>query len=207
MDFSITLIIIIVTSAISVSAFSKPELMYRYQFNPYMVVNRKEWYRFFTHGFLHADWMHLIINMLVLYFFGSVVEKYFILAFGPVKGIVLFVILYASSLVAASVTTFEKHKQNHYYNAVGASGAVSAILFSSIVFNPWMKIYLYGIIGLPGIAWALIYVGYCVYMGKKGQDNINHEAHLWGAIFGFVFTIAFKPSLFLHFIDQLKGFQ
>lgn len=207
MDFSITLIIIIVTAAISISAFSKSELMYRYQFNPYMVAHRKEWYRFFTHGFLHADWLHLIINMLVLYFFGSVVENYFTHIFGVFKGSVFFILLYASSLVAASITTFEKHKNNHYYNAVGASGAVSAILFSSVVFNPWMKIYLYGIIGLPGIVWAFIYVGYSFYMGRKAQDNINHEAHLWGAIFGFVFTILIKPSIFLHFIDQLLSFS
>ena len=206
MEFSITLLIIVFTAITSISAFSKPELAYRYQFNPYQVAHRKEWYRFFSHALIHADWMHLIINMLVLYFFGSVVEDYYVYIFGPIKGLVFFVLLYVSALVASSVTTFEKYRNAPHYNAVGASGAVSAVLFASVIFNPWMKIYLYGIIGLPGIAWALIYIIYSVYMGKKGGDNINHDAHLWGAIYGFVFTILLKPAIFTSFINKLLDF-
>jgi len=206
MEFSITLLIIVFTALVSISAFSKPELVYKYQFNPYQVAHRKQWYRFFSHALVHGDWMHLIINMLVLYFFGSAVEKYYVFYFGPIKGLIFFILLYATALVAASLTTFEKYRDQPHYNAVGASGAVSAMLFASVAFNPWMKIYLYGIIGLPGIIWALIYVAYSYYMGKKGQDNINHEAHLWGAVFGFVFTMLLKPSLFMIFIDKLKDF-
>lgn len=206
MEFSVTLLIIVFTALVSISAFSKPELIFKYQFNPYQVAHRKQWYRFFSHALVHGDWMHLIINMLVLYFFGSAVEKYYVFYFGPIKGLIFFILLYATALVAASLTTFEKYRDQPHYNAVGASGAVSALLFASVAFNPWMKIYLYGIIGLPGIIWALIYVAYSYYMGKKGQDNINHEAHLWGGVFGFVFTMLLKPSLFMIFIDKLKDF-
>jgi membrane associated rhomboid family serine protease len=171
-----------------------------------MIHHRNQWYRFLSHAFLHADWSHLIVNMLVLYFFGLNVETNLRFFFSGYSTI-LFLILYFGGIVAASATTYFKHKDDYSYNSVGASGAVSALLFSSVVFDPWNKIYLYGIIGLPGIVWAVIYVGYSYYMGQKQNDNINHDAHLWGGVFGLVFSLIIDFDIATRFFDLLSNPQ
>ncbi|HET6243437.1 MAG TPA: rhomboid family intramembrane serine protease [Bacteroidia bacterium] len=200
-----TLIIIIITALVSIIAFQKHDIMYKYQFNPYFVKNNNEWIRFFSHALLHADWMHLIFNMLVLYFFGSVVESYFDLYFGD-KGILYFLLLYIGGIIFAVLPTYRKHQNDIYYNSVGASGAVSAVLFSSVLLDPVRDLCLYGVLCFPGIIWALIYLGYSFYMGRRGKDNINHDAHFWGAIFGIVFTIAIRPSFAVEFLDKIANF-
>lgn len=200
---SLTLIIIVITSAISIAAFQNVQLMARFQFNAYQIHHRKQWYRFITHAFLHADWTHLIVNMLVLFFFGRVVEYYLSLYNGELMP-VLFLSLYLGGIVMAVIATYLKEKDNPHYNSVGASGAVSALLFSSVVFDPWNKIYLYGIIGLPGIVWALIYAVYSYVMGKRSQDNINHEAHLYGALFGLFFTLILDSRISQEFFYLLS---
>ena len=200
-----TNIIVIITVVLSVIAFSSSELMHRLIFNPYMITERKQWYRFITSGFIHADWMHLIVNMLVLWSFGNVVERYYITIFEE-KGLFYFILLYLGGIVISITPSFKRHQHNAGYNALGASGAVAAVLFAAILFQPLQKIYLYGIIGLPGILLGVAYLVYSYYMDKKGGDFINHDAHLWGAVFGIIFTIALKPSIFLHFIDQLTSF-
>ncbi|MEX1188752.1 MAG: rhomboid family intramembrane serine protease [Bacteroidia bacterium] len=202
---SLTLIIILVTAAFSILAFSRTELMARYQFNAYMIHHRKQYYRFITHAFLHADWLHLIINMLVLYSFGQFVEGNLRYYFGGLSP-VLYLILYFGAVILSSLTTYKKHKDDHWYNAVGASGAVSAVMFSRVVFGPFMMIYLYGIIPLPALIWAALYVGYSVYAGRKANDNINHDAHLWGGLFGMVFTLVLSPDIASRFLDQLTGY-
>lgn len=198
----ITLPIILITAVFSIAAFSRPELMARYQFNPYMVAHRKQWYRFVTHAFLHADWLHLIINMLVLYSFGKGVEWNFYRFFGE-AAVWVYGGLYMGAILAASVTTYRKNRENHWYNAVGASGAVSAVLFSYVVFDPFGTILLYGILPLPAIVWALLYIFYSAYMGRRGGDNINHDAHLWGGFFGMVYTLAINPAIARSFIEQI----
>lgn len=202
--FSLTLIIIVITAAFSIMAFNRAELMARYQFNAYMIYHRKQYYRFITHAFLHADWMHLIINMLVLYSFGQFVEGNLHYYFGSISP-ALYLILYFGAVILSSISTFRKHKDDHWYNAVGASGAVSAVMFSSVVFGPFMMIYLYGIIPLPALLWAALYVGYSVYAGSKANDNINHDAHLWGGLFGMIFTLVLSPDIASRFLDQLLG--
>jgi membrane associated rhomboid family serine protease len=202
--FSLTLIIIVITAAFSIMAFNRAELMARYQFNAYMIYHRKQYYRFITHAFLHADWMHLIINMLVLYSFGQFVENNLRYYFGSISP-ALYLILYFGAVILSSISTFRKHKDDHWYNAVGASGAVSAVMFSSVVFGPFMMIYLYGIIPLPALLWAALYVGYSVYAGSKANDNINHDAHLWGGLFGMIFTLVLSPDIASRFLDQLLG--
>lgn len=203
---SITNIIVFITVLLSIAAFYRHELMQRLIFNPYMITEYRQWYRFVTSGFIHSDWIHLLVNMLVLWSFGNVVEKYFVAIFEE-KGIFYYVLLYLGGLIISITPSYKKHKHNAGYNALGASGAVAAVLFSAILFRPLDKIYLYGIIGLPGIFLGVAYLAYSYYMDKKGGDNINHDAHLWGAVFGIVFTIAMKPSIFLHFLDQLTTFQ
>ena len=198
----LTLPIILVTSIISILTFNRSELMARYQFNAYMIKHRNQWYRFITHAFLHADWMHLIVNMLVLYSFGQFVEMNLAFHFRDISPII-YLVLYFGAVIISSISTFQKHKDDHWYNAVGASGAVSAVMFSSVVFGPFMKIYLYGILPLPAILWAALYVAYSMYMGNRQSDNINHDAHLWGGFYGMIFTLILIPSAAQDFIQNI----
>lgn len=196
-----TFIYIIITSIVSILAFNRREIFYKLQLNPYQVYHRKQYYRLLSHGALHADWMHLIINMIVLYSFGSSVEREFAKYFD--YPILIFTAYYLLAIIIASILSVFKHKDNHYYNAVGASGAVSAIVFTSIFFNPWHKIYFYGIIGLPGIILGVLYLAYSYYMTKQSKDNVNHDAHFIGAIFGFVFPLILDYRLIHVFIENI----
>ena len=197
-----TLLIIIVTVIISLLGFSKGELTSKLIFDPYAIKHHNEWWRFITGGLLHADFFHLFINMFVLYSFGQAVEYYYGMAFGS-KATIMYLTLYISGIFAANVSTYYKQQNNALYRSLGASGAVSAIVFTTILFNPYSKIYLYGIIGLPGILMGVAYLIYTYYMSKKDADHINHDAHLYGAVYGILFTIVFKPTLLLFFMKQL----
>jgi len=204
-----TILLIIITSIISVLGFGNPGLFDKLQLNPYQVYHKKEWYRIVSHGFLHADWVHLIINMLVLFSFGSSVERIFksLALEGIIKSPVLsYVILYFASMIMATVTTVKKHKDNIWYNSVGASGAVSAIVFTNIFFQPMASVYFYAIIPIPGIIFGVLYLAYSHYMSKRGGDHINHDAHFIGAVFGFVFPLFLDHNLIYVFIDQLTNF-
>ena len=197
-----TYIIIGITLLFSILALSNEQLMRKWIFNPYLVNHQKQWYRFFSSGFIHADWMHLFVNMFVLYSFGQVVESYYGEVFQE-KGGYYFVLLYLGGLLISSGPTYAKNKDNAWYNSLGASGAVSGILFAAILFNPWQKIYFWGIIGIPGILLGPLYLFYEWRSGQKGGDHINHDAHFWGAIFGVVFTIILKPAIAIHFFNAL----
>ena len=199
---SITLLIIIITLAVSIPAFKNQQLFYRLDFSPYAVENNKEWYRFITHAFLHADWMHLILNMLVLFFFGDATQSYFE-AYAGAKGIFYFILLYVGGIAFAVLPTYKKHKNNPNYHSGGASGAVSAVLFSSVIFSPGTSICLWGVLCLPGIIWAVIYLIYSYSQAKKGGDYINHDAHFWGAVYGIVFTFLSIPQSITSFFDQI----
>ena len=204
----ITIIIIIVTCLISITAFGKSELMYKLQLNPYQVIHRKQWYRLLSHGFLHADWVHLLVNMFVLYVIGTAVENFLkeLQASGVIKyPNINYLLLYFGGIILATLTTLKKHKDNHWYNSVGASGAVSAIIFTYIFFAPLKKLYLYGIIGIPGILFGIFYLIYSHYMSRKGKDNINHDAHFIGAVFGFIFPVIMNFRLISYFFDQIMN--
>jgi membrane associated rhomboid family serine protease len=198
----ITWIIIGVTAAVSFIAFQNHELMHKLQFNAAQVVHRKQYYRLVSHAFVHANWPHLIVNMLVLFFFGRNIEYYFSMFFGA-KGSLYFVILYLGGILASNLWSLIKHQNNYYYNAVGASGAVSAVLFAFIFFDPWEKLYFFGILPIPGIVFGVGYLVYSYQMGKRKTDNVAHDAHFLGAVFGFILPVIFQPDLFGRFIDQL----
>lgn len=197
-----TLLIIIITVAISLACFNNSTLNRKLILNPFVVMQRKEWFRLFTSGFQHADYLHLFINMFVLYSFGQAVEMYYALTFGS-AGRFLYILLYLTAIAASNLPSVYKEQHNPAFHSLGASGAVSAVVFTSILFNPYNKIYLYGLIGLPGILLGLVYLAYSWYAGKQKQDNINHDAHFWGAIYGIAFTICFKPKVLLFFFKQL----
>ncbi len=197
---SITLVIIIITALLSLTAFYKQGEMEKMLFWPAMIKERKQYYRFLTSGFIHADWMHLIFNMITLYYFGRIVEQVFRinLGFG------YYIALYLLAMIAADLPTYFKYKDNYQYRALGASGAVSGVLFASILYAPWAKIYILFIpIGIPAFIFGVLYLIFCVYMNKRGGDNINHNAHFWGAVFGIVFTIVVLPEIIPHFINSL----
>ncbi len=200
----VTVIIIAATCLLSILCFTGALNSNKLMFNAYGVWYRKEWYRLFTYGVVHGGWGHLLFNMLTLFFFGGVVEQYFALAFGNVAGVVLYVLLYVSAIAVSSLWDLFKFRNNYNYNAVGASGAVSAILFASILFEPKMGIYIYLIpIPVPGYIFAPLYLLYCWYMAKQNRDNIGHSAHFWGAVYGLVFPLACRPDIFQHFLAQL----
>ncbi len=197
----ITLIIIAVTVLFSIAAFNRQELFYRYNFNPYQIVRRKQWYRLFSHALLHAGWEHLFVNMFVLYSFGNAMEKYFAYYFGH-NVLLLYLGLYIGGIIASSIKTLVKQKDNYNYSAVGASGAVSAVVFASIFFAPLNMIYFFAIIPIPGILFGILYLWYSSYMSKRNVDNVGHEAHFWGAVFGFVYPMLLNPSLINNFIHR-----
>ena len=199
-----TIIIIVLTSLVSLLCFSGKINANKLLFHAYSVWHRKEWYRMLTYGMVHGGWGHLFFNMLTLFFFGRVVEQYFQLAFGSTLGLVLYVVLYVSALAVSTVWDLVKYRDNWNYSAVGASGAVSAILFASILFEPKMGIYIYLIpIPVPGYIFAPLYLLYCWYMARRNQDNIGHSAHFWGAVYGLVFPLVCRPDIFRHFLSQL----
>ncbi len=204
----ITYLIIGITSLVSVLAFSNRELLGKLLFNAHAVYANHEWYRLFSHGLVHADFTHLLFNMLVLYSFGSNLENYYFTQyFGAHAGLV-FGLLYVTALPAANLYSYYKHKQDFSYNALGASGAVSAILFSSILISPLSSLYLMFIpVPIPSFIFGFCYLAYSWYMGKKGRDNVGHDAHFWGAVYGIVFTLVLKKELFMHFIHQVLSFS
>ena len=199
----ITVIIIAITTIVSIMAFKQPGLMDKLKFNAYLVWRKKEYYRLIMHGFVHANWEHLIINMIVLLSFGRVVENYFRYEFGQS---IYYSALYFGGMIVSNIYALVKHKDDYYYNAVGASGAVSAVLFASIFFTPWEKVYFFGILPVPGIVFAILYLAYSYYMSRKSQDNVAHDAHFLGAVFGFIFPAILDFSLVEKFVNQLLSF-
>lgn len=201
---NISIIIIIAISLVSIAGFSQPELIYRYQFNAWQIKHRKEYIRLISHGFFHGSWGHLLINMFVLWSFGRAVIHYFRISL-PGNSNLMFLLFFFTALVASSLYSLAKEKDNYNYNAIGASGAVSAVVFASILYNPYGIIYLY-FIPMPGI---LLGVGYLIYsriMSQRNQDNIGHDAHFWGAVYGFIFPLLFNPGLIQHFFSELLTF-
>ncbi|MBS1782033.1 MAG: rhomboid family intramembrane serine protease [Bacteroidetes bacterium] len=196
---SYTLIIVIVTVLISLAAFNNEELYQKSILWPRRMDNLKEYYRLLSSGFIHADYMHLIFNMLALFLFGRNVE-FFYTASGMERSLLL--IMYLTGIVAASLPSFMRHRNDVYYRSLGASGGVSAVLFSFVYFAPWQTIYVF-FIPIPGVIAAVAYVVYSAYMSKQRQDNVNHDAHLWGGLYGFVFTLLFAPDHGINFFSQL----
>ncbi len=201
----ITYIIIGFTSLISFLAFNNQELFVKMKHWPYQEARDGEYYRWLTSGFLHADFMHLLFNMLTLFFFGPYVESWFASMF-PRLGTTLFLIFYLVSIVAASVGTFYKFRNTSSFASIGASGAVAAVLFACIALNPTIGIrFILLPIPIPGFIFGVLYLWYSSYAANKGEDNIDHTAHFFGAVFGFFFPLLLQPSLFPSFFEQIVG--
>ena len=197
-----TIILIAITVAVSYAAFKSPRLMDQLQFNASKIYYRKEYHRLITHAFVHANWEHLFVNMIVLFSFGLAIERYFEFNFGRLHTM-YYIFLYVGGILVSNIYALFKHHKNYFYNSVGASGAVSAVLFAAIFFDPWNMIYFFGILPIPGIVFAVLYLIYSYQMSKKQKDNVAHDAHFLGALYGFVFPVLLNPRLLELFIDKL----
>jgi membrane associated rhomboid family serine protease len=199
------LIIIISTSVVSIYAFTNMALFDRLKFNAYVIKRENQWWRFFSYGILHAGWGHLLINMFVLFSFGrTVIEGYEIL-FGA-KGYLYFILLYVGGIIFSILIDYGKHKEDPYYNAVGASGAVSAVVFANIILFPSGSLYLFPVpFPIPSIIFGILYLVYSAYMARRAKDNIGHNAHFWGSVYGIILTLALKPKLAILFWEQISS--
>ena len=197
---SYTVIIVVITSLISFVAFNNIKLMDTLIFWPPAVSMRHQYWRFITCGLIHADFMHLLFNMFTLYFFGRGLEMLYMGDLGLKQ--YYFLILYILALIFSNIPTYLKRKDDYNYRSLGASGAVCAVVFASILIRPWARIILYGI-PMPALIYAVLFMVYSVYMAKRGGDNVNHDAHIWGAIFGIIFTVVVDHESLSSFISAL----
>ncbi|MFL0162258.1 rhomboid family intramembrane serine protease [Aquirufa salirivi] len=204
MGDSISFIIIVITVLVSLLCWQKPALMDRMTMNPFKINRRKEYWRFITSGFIHADFTHLFFNLFSFFFFGLQLENIFTILF-PESGQILFVIFYLTAIVAADLPTYFKQSKNPHFNSLGASGAVSAVIFAGILFFPTEKIYLFGILGIPGFIYAGLFTWYSIAMDRRGRDYVNHSAHLYGGLYGLVFVTFLYPKVWLTFVEQVKA--
>ncbi len=203
----ISILIIIFTVLVSYTSFNNRQQFEKLKHYPYNEFRTKEYFRLLSAGFVHGDYIHLAINMFVLYSFGSIIEKVFTMDqfYGPVMGRIVFLGMYLLNIVAASIPTFYKHRHNPRFASVGASGAVSGLVFIYVVIFPYDQISLLILpfIGFPAILLGVGYLIYSSYAAKKSNDNIDHVAHFYGALFGIAFLWATKPNMINHFFRTL----
>jgi membrane associated rhomboid family serine protease len=215
-DHPITIVFVLVTALVSWQAFSKTELFERWLFSPYLVKHNKEYQRVFTHALIHANWPHLLFNMIAFYSFGRNLEIVFrnegvfrsifpgsIHYWGATAGILIFVVLYVGGIAFATIPAFRKHGNDSNYRAVGASGGVSAVMMASAVLFPTSEIYFFMALPMPAFVWAIVFLFLEDYLSKRGGTNIAHDAHIWGAIFGVAFVALINPKFIPLFFDQV----
>jgi membrane associated rhomboid family serine protease len=199
------LIILIATVAVSVLSFNQRELYAKLLFSPYEIQRKNQWYRFFTYGFVHADFIHLFVNMWVLYIFGEAVEFSFLFLFAK-KGLLYFGLLYVGGLLFSTIYAYGKHRNNYLYSAVGASGAVSSVVFAYIMMNPLADLRLFIIpFDIPAFVFGLLYLIYSWFMAHRGKDNIGHDAHLFGALYGIAFIVLVYPEALKMFMSIISN--
>jgi len=198
----LTLLLIGITALISLYAFKNTHTYYRFMMNPYSIRHRKQYDRFLSSGFIHNGYMHLIFNMFTLYFFGQWVEYSLLDAHGQM-GWVYFLLIYLGGIVVSDIPTYQRYKDAPHYNSLGASGGVSAIVFVSILYEPLANICLYAVFCFPAFLVGGVYVIYSYVYSKESADNINHSAHLIGALYGFVVAASIRPTALLEFITQI----
>jgi len=199
--FNITISIIFLTTVISLAGFRYGKVVDELIFWPPAINKQHQYYRFITCGLIHADYMHLIFNMVTLYFFGTIMESMYQRELGLPN--YYYLALYIGALIVSNIPTYLKHRNDYDYRSLGASGAVSAVLLAFILMSPWQRIIVL-VFPVPAIVYGAIFLVYSVYMSKRGGDHVNHDAHFYGALFGILFTIAARPIVLDIFINEFK---
>jgi membrane associated rhomboid family serine protease len=207
MNLSITVILIIITCLTSFYGINNATFMERWMFIPYRMKRDKQWDRFITSGFIHKDYMHLLFNIFTFYFFGGVVEQVLAYTFGVTIGGVVYVGFYLLAIIISDIPTYLKNQDYSYYRALGASGGTAATVFASIIILPLSDICLFGILCLPGFILGVLFLLYSYFKGKNQDDAINHDAHMYGAVFGVAFILIVSPSSATTFIDQVLSYR
>ena len=200
---NLTLIIVAVSCGISLLCFSNAALFNGLKHHPYIEQNRGQYYRWLTSGFVHGDFIHLFVNMFVLYEFGRTVENYFVQHFGSTGGSLLFAFSYLLIVVMANIPTYFRHHKHYHFASVGASGGVSGIIFIFILLHPWAMLGLFAIIPIPAIIFGVLYLWYSTWASRKQNDMIDHEAHFYGAIAGILVAVVSRPEILSEFINNL----
>ena len=196
----VTLALIAVTCIVSVSAFGNPRLLEALVLWPPAISRRHQYWRLLSYGLVHADGSHLLFNMLTLFFFGRAMEGLYAQYLGPFG----FALFYAGGLLVSILPSWWMHRRDPNYRSLGASGAVSAVLFAFILLQPWAMIFVF-FLPLPAILYAVAYIAYSIWMDHTGgRDRVNHSAHMWGAAYGVLFTVFMEPRVVLAFVDQLQ---
>ncbi len=203
MDISITLLIILFTGLVSYQGFSRYDIIDRLKHFPVRESGSGEYYRMLTSGFVHADWTHLLVNMFVLYSFGNYIESYIVSEFGNVQGRIIYLILYLLNIVLANIPTLLRHKLNQGFSSIGASGAVSGIIFIFILLQPWSILYLFFIIPVPAIIAGVGYLIYSSWAARQGHGRLDHSAHFAGAIAGMLMIILLRKEIVSEFFFRL----
>jgi membrane associated rhomboid family serine protease len=201
---SLTDLITGITVLLSIVAFQNEKLLSQCMMNPYQVVRKGQYYRFISSGFIHAGWVHLIFNMISFYSFGQAIELLFRRMHGPVMGPVYYLLLYLGAIVVSEIPTYLRYRNFPQYNSLGASGGVSAIIFAWILYYPLNTINIYFALPVPGFVLGVVYLVFSYQLDKQGGGNINHSAHLYGALFGFVFALVLDPTALLGFFEQIS---
>ena len=201
--FTVTLTIVILTCLVSVAAFNSSKIIDDLIFWPPAISMRHQYYRFITCGLIHADFVHLLFNMVTLYFFGKGLEILYRGELGLQA--YYYPILYVTALIVSNIPSYLKRKDDYNYRSLGASGAVCAVMFAVILIRPWQTVSVFYAIPMPSILYAVLFMAFSIYMSKRGGDNVNHDAHLWGGLYGVVFTIIVHPGIVSTFINEMKN--
>ena len=196
----LTLAIIAVTCVVSWVAFKDRKLMQRLLLWPPAVEKKHEYWRLLSYGLVHADFQHLLFNMITLFFFGRALEMSGL--YSMHLGSLGFLWFYLGGLLVSILPTYIKNRHNANYYSLGASGAVSAVLFAFILLSPWSMIIVF-VIPVPAILYAVAFLGYSIYMDHRGGGYVNHSAHSWGAAYGVLFTVIMEPRVTVIFVQQL----
>jgi len=196
--------IIAFTVVISLLGLQDRRVFDQLVFEPFTIQARKDWFRFLTHAFLHAHVPHLLVNMFVLWSFGSVLEPSMRGLLGGSSALP-YLLLYLGGAAFAALPSYKRHLWDPGYRAVGASGAVSAVLFATVLLYPMERLYIFGLLPMPGYVFAPLYLAYEYYLDKRGQDNVAHDAHFYGALFGLAFITVLRPAVWPDLFHQLIG--
>lgn len=206
MNINVTIVIVAITVIVSIIALRDERLERKLIFNPYIIYRRREYWRFLTAVLIHGNYLHLGLNMFVLYQFGSSIEKQFDVVYGNNKWLeaLYYLGLYIPGAILSGFYSFEKNKNNIHYNALGASGAVSAVVFAYIGVVPTQNFWLLGALPVPAFAYGILFLIVSWVMARKGQDNIGHDAHFFGALYGIMYIFIIQPSQLPRFFESIN---